>query len=186
MISMKKELRSHFTSVRRAAKNEHKDNMIMAGLLRLSEIYDADNVLLYASYGSEVDTWDIAQELLERDIRIAYPKCSKDGSMTFHVVSDLSQLKKGLFGICEPDGSLPSPDITDKTVCVVPGLAFSLSGERLGYGGGFYDRFLERYPDIITIGLAYEATTAMKLPSEKHDIAVKFVITEERTVLCNE
>ena len=73
-----------------------------------------------------------------------------------------------------------------RTVCIVPGLAFTEKGARLGYGGGFYDRFIAAYPEITTIALAYEAMITDSLPVQEHDMTVELIVTEERTVLCNE
>lgn len=182
----KKELRRYFSAVRKSAKSQLKDIVIGAKLLACEKIRQADTVLLYASFKSEVDTWGIADNLLMKNVRIAYPKCRENNTMTFHAVTSLNQLEDAVYGICEPDISLPEPEITCRTVCVVPALAFTENGGRLGYGGGYYDRFLAEYPEMYTIGLAYEDCIAENLPVEKHDTAIKSVITEERTIICNE
>ncbi len=182
----KKELRRHFAGVRKVAKSEAKDVMITANVIALNEISEADIVLMFASFGSEVNTWDLARKLLSQNKVLAYPKCGRSGNMTFHIVNDTAALKDDAYGIPAPDSSLPSPEITERTVCIVPGLAFTENGERLGYGGGYYDRFLERYPHIRTVALAYEAMITDSLPVQKHDAAVKLIVTEERMVLCNE
>lgn len=185
-ISDKKELRRHYSEIRCSVKSNEWDIIIAAKLLSHERIKTADTVLLYASFKSEVDTWEVADKLLKKNIQLAFPKCGKDGIMTFHIVNDLGQLNDSLYGISEPDISLPYPKITDRTVCIVPGLAFTEIGERLGYGGGYYDRFLSEYPEIYTIALEYEKCIADNLPTETHDIKIKSIITEERTVLCNE
>ncbi|MBR5165830.1 MAG: 5-formyltetrahydrofolate cyclo-ligase [Ruminococcus sp.] len=182
----KKELRRHFSEVRKAAKTDAKDAVITEKVLALYEVAEADNVLMFASFGSEVDTWDLARKLIDINKALAYPKCGKDGVMTFHIVNDTADLKEGAYGIPEPDSSLSCPDITARTVCIVPGLAFTEKGARLGYGGGFYDRFIAAYPEITTIALAYEAMITDSLPVQEHDMTVKLIVTEERTVLCNE
>lgn len=182
----KKELRRHYAEVRKSAKSDLKDTVICARLLADEKIRNADTVLLYASFRSEVDTWSIAKNLLFKNVRIAYPVCRENHAMTFHIVSGTNQLSDATYGICEPDISLPEPEITGRTVCIVPALAFTENGVRLGYGGGYYDRFLAEYPEIYTIGLAYDACIAENLPSAEHDIKIKSVITEERTIICNE
>ncbi|MCM1133651.1 MAG: 5-formyltetrahydrofolate cyclo-ligase [Ruminococcus flavefaciens] len=182
----KKKLRRHFKEVRKSAESDLKNSVITAKILADEKIRSADTVLLYASFGSEVDTWNIAQNLLFKDVRIAYPKCGENNTMTFHIVSELNQLDDAYYGICEPDISLPQPEITDRTVCIVPALAFTEKGGRLGYGGGYYDRFLAEHPEIYTIGLAYEDCIAESLPLAEYDIKIKSVITEERTIICNE
>ena len=182
----KKVLRRHFTEVRKTAKSEDKDALITANVLSLNEISEADTVLMFASFGSEVNTWDLARKLLFKNKVLAYPRCGKYGNMTFHIVNDTSELKDDAYGIPAPDSLMPSPDITERTVCIVPGLAFTENGARLGYGGGFYDRFLAHYPHITTVALAYETMITDSLPVQEHDAAVKLIVTEERTVLCNE
>lgn len=166
-----------------------KDAVITAKLLGNERVRSADTVLLYASFGSEVNTWDLAEKLLFKKKRVAFPRCRKDGAMTFHLVDDLSQLKDGevgSFDICEPCPTLPRPELSRNTVCIVPGLAFTLRGERLGYGGGFYDRFLAENPDIFTVAAAYEDMLTESLPVLEHDIKINIIVTEERTVLCND
>lgn len=181
----KKELRKYFSSVRKSAKSQEKDTLIAARLLSERKITEADTVLLFASFGSEPDTWKISEVLLSQGKTVAFPKCQSEGNMTFHCIKSLDELKSGAYGICEPDTSLSQLTVTDKTVCIVPGLAFAESGARLGYGGGFYDRFLASHPYIIKTALAYEAVITDKLPIGEHDIAVNYIVTEERTVLCN-
>lgn len=182
----KKELRRYFAKVRKSAKSDLKDNVISAKLLAHEKIRSADVILMYASFRSEVDTWCFAQNVLFKNMKIAYPVCRKNNTMTFHIVSGTNQLSDATYGICEPDILLPEPEITGRTVCIVPALAFTAEGFRLGYGGGYYDRFLVKYPDIYTIGLAYEDCIAESLPTDKYDVKVKSVITEERTIVCNE
>lgn len=184
----KKELRRHFAGIRKSAKSQEKDLRIAERLLAEEKIVNADTILIFASFSSEPDTWAIAENLLSQNKCLAYPKCEKDGIMIFHIVDSaetLKNCKKGAYGIFEPDASFPSPAITDKTVCIVPGLAFTENGGRLGYGGGYYDRFLSANPDIYKIALAYEAVVTDNLITAEHDIAMDSIVTEERTVLCN-
>lgn len=185
----KKELRRYFSELRKAAKSPDKDRLICERVLSRDEVVSTDTVLLFASFGSEPDTWELAEKLIATGKTVAFPKCGKLGVMTFHCVNDISALRadtSGKYGICEPDSALPCPYITDRTVCIVPGLAFTEKGGRLGYGGGFYDRFLTKYPNICTIAIAYEAAITDSLPLSETDVMINQIVTEERTVLCNE
>lgn len=187
-MNEKKELRRHFAEIRKSAKSQEKDLRIAERILAEEKIINADTILIFASFSSEPDTWAIAESLLSQNKCLAYPKCEKDGIMIFYIVDSaetLKNCKKGAYGIFEPDASFPSPAITDKTVCIVPGLAFTENGGRLGYGGGYYDRFLSANPDIYKIALAYEAVITDNLITAEHDIAMDSIVTEERTVLCN-
>lgn len=185
----KKELRKHFSAIRKRAKTDKKDMLLCEKILSLDEVIKADLVLLFASFGSEPDTWRLAETLLNDGKMIAFPRCNPDGQMTFHLVDEISILKngeRGKFDICEPDISMPTPEFTGNTICIVPGLAFTEEGGRLGYGGGYYDRFLSAYPDIRTIAVAYEDVITDSLPLSEHDVIINKIVTEERTVLCNE
>lgn len=181
----KKTLRKEFSALRKSLRSNVKDSVIAAKLLSMEEVRDADTVLLYASFGSEVNTWQLAGSLLHKNKTIAYPRCGENGLMTFHIITSASQLKEGKYGICEPDGSLPQPDFAGRTVCIVPGLAFTPEGGRLGYGGGFYDRFLAAHPDVRRIAAAYDGLIVSELPLQPHDLKVDTIVTEERTVSCN-
>lgn len=188
-MDAKKELRRRFSAIRKAAQSPVKDELITARMMSADRLLAADTVLLYASFGSEVNTWELADMLIKKGISVAFPRCGEDSSMTFHVVGSLAGLMDapcGKYGICEPDMELPQPVITHRTVCVIPGLAFTEKGGRLGYGGGYYDRFLAENSGIFTIAPAYEAVIADELPAEEHDIQINAIVTEERLVLCNE
>ena len=184
-VNDKKTLRKHFSDIRKTAKSPAADCAIAEIVLADTYINSADTVLLYASFGSEADTWIIAEKLLEKGTVIAYPLCHKGGIMSFHIVSSTSELSAGQYGIREPDSTLPQPEVTNKTVCIVPGLAFTPEGGRLGYGGGFYDRFIALHPGIHTIALTYERCITSSLPLMQHDIKVDTIVTEERKVQCN-
>ena len=93
----------------------------------------------------------------------------------------LNDLREGMYGIREPDEALPCSEITENTVCIVPGLAFTPDGGRLGYGGGYYDRFLSDYSGT-SIGLCYSELLFDSLPSEEYDIAVDIIITDSLAV----
>lgn len=181
----KKLLRKIYSDKRAAvASKAQKDASIAKHILSSDIIASADNVLLYASFGSEVSTNVIIEELLKDGKNVALPKCAENGRMNFHIITSLSQISAGKYGIAEPDSSLPVPVFSEKTVALVPGLAFTPNGNRLGYGGGFYDRFLAEYPFIYTIGITYEELIAASLPCLPHDLSVRALATEERMVLC--
>ena len=182
----KKELRKEYSHLRAEIRDKvSKDLDITERLLEEEKIEEADNVLLYASFGSEVDTYLLIDKLIEMGKNVALPKCGSERSMTFHLIESVADLHEGMYRIPEPDSALPKPVITDKTVCIIPGLAFTEEGGRLGYGGGYYDEFISENPDIFTIALAYEELIVKQLPLMQHDLVVNLIVTEERTVLCN-
>lgn len=154
-------------------------------LLECNKIAAADTILLYASFGSELGTGYLIDKLLSLKKKIACPKCYDNGIMKFYYISSPDSLKPGKYGIPEPDESNDTPEITDRTVCIVPGLAFTETGIRLGYGGGFYDRFTAVFPKLYTIGFTYEELLVAELPALSHDLRVNAVVTEERMVYCS-
>lgn len=179
----KKLLRKKFSEIRKNIPDKsEKDILIRKNFLEI--LGNTDTVLLYASFGSEIDTFSIAEELAGKYIT-AFPVSYKGGIMTFHNISSISDLHKGMYGIREPDNSMPQTVITDRTVCVLPGLAFTPDGARLGYGGGYYDRFLQKYPQIHKIALSYEELITENLPVMSHDIRADYIVTPERKVLCH-
>lgn len=184
----KKEFRRHFSEVRLNAKTPLRDRLIAERLLNHERVRKADCVLLYASFRSEINTWDFADELLRKGVPVCFPICGEDRTMTFFRTDSVQELldgEKDSYGICIPSRNKPCPPLTENTVCIVPGLAFTEEGFRLGYGGGYYDRFLSENPQVYTIAAAYEDLITDELPVLQHDCKVNSIVTEERTVICN-
>lgn len=183
-ISDKTVLRQRYKNFRKNLDRQLKSEMDRDIILRLisSEIYfDAGNILAYASTEDEVSTKAFVTAAFANGKRVAFPRCTDlDGSMDFYYVDSVKDLKRGAFGIFEPSEKcrrVPESDYR-KSLCIVPGLAFDISGYRLGYGKGYYDRFLSNY-DGISVGLCYTACVKFKLPSDEYDRRVDRLITEK-------
>lgn len=144
-------------------------------LFRASEQYrDAKTIYGYLPYNQEVRTVPILQRALEEGKRVAVPKVYGD-EMRFIYLADLNQVEKSDYGIPEPIDDGPVAD--DPTALVLmPGLAFDKEGHRIGYGGGFYDKFLAAEPDHPTLALCYEFQMVEELPTEEFDIPVDIVL----------
>ena len=128
----------------------------------------------YMSYNQEVRTLPILERALRDGKRVAIPKCY-GSDMRFIDVTDLSQVEKSGFGIPEPIADGPVAD--DKTALVLmPGLAFDPQGHRMGYGGGFYDRFLAAEPNHPTVALCYDFQVFEHLETEEFDVPVDLVL----------
>lgn len=114
---------------------------------------------------------DWSGDELPKDRAFAFPRVDGE-EMDFFLAGDFSV---GKFGLREPLGSqlAPPPDLV-----LVPGLAFSAAGARLGRGGGFYDRWLARHPSVITVGVCFACQLVEHLPDEAHDLQVQCVLTE--------
>lgn len=157
-----------------------REEAIAENLLALPQYRQAARVLLYVSRASEVGTALILRWALEQGKEVCAPYCpSGDGAMFFCRIDSTEELKPGRYGILEPDPKKVL-DQTDwqTTLCLVPGIAFDQLGYRLGYGKGYYDRFLVG-KEIVAAGLCYRELVQQELPREPHDQRVQFLITED-------
>lgn len=143
--------------------------------------HDAELLLFYLSYRSEADTRQLLKEALESGRSVAVPKVVGT-DMVFYRLTSLSQLVEGYKGILEPDTECTEQitEFPEHTILFVPGCAFDEFGGRMGYGGGFYDRFMQRYPEALRVALAYEEQMVPEVPREVHDRLVDVIMTEQR------
>ena len=147
----------------------------LAELFLSSEAYrSAKTIYGYLPYNQEVRTVPMLEQALKDGKRVAVPKCYGD-EMKFIFMEDLSQVEKGYANIPEPIADEPVAD--DETALVLmPGLAFDPQGHRIGYGGGFYDKFLAQEPGHPTLALCYEFQMLEHLETEEFDIPVDCVL----------
>lgn len=129
----------------------------------------------YLSYNQEVQTLPILRKALQDGKRVAVPKVLGD-TMAFLWLDDLNAVAKGYCGIPEPIANGPIADCPQALV-LMPGLAFDREGHRLGYGGGFYDRFLEQEPNHPTLALCFDFQLLPEVVTDSHDIPVDYVIS---------
>ena len=140
----------------------------------------ARNIMVYYSVKKEPATLKIAQTALALGKNVAFPLCYKGGIMQSHVVSSLSELEPAMLGIPAPPYDAPVMSSDEFDLIIVPALTYDSKGYRLGYGGGYYDRYLRAIP-AFTLGIARERLIRDELPIEPHDVPVKCLITELRT-----
>lgn len=173
----KKELRRQIRELKRAMTSEQID----AASARLGELFlncpqykEAKTIYGYLPYNQEVRTVPMLEQAMRDGKRVAVPKCYGD-EMRFIYMDDLSKVEKGYANIPEPIADDPVAD--DKTALVLmPGMAFTKDGKRMGYGGGFYDKFLAAEPDHPTVALCYDFQMVEDLPTEDYDIPVDCVL----------
>lgn len=178
MLLTKKELRKKLLKQRREldkAYREERDVLIYNKLTELPEILTAKTVLTYISTEIEVDTIKFIEAMLKLEKTVAVPKC-EGKEMRFIAINSLSDLEAGAFGIPEPKSGMKITDFSH-SVCITPALSFDEKGFRMGYGGGYYDRFSEKYGGI-SIGICYEAFIG-EIVTEEFDRPVNIVVTEE-------
>ena len=152
-------------------------------LLSLNEYLQAKCVALYASVRNETDTKLIFHSALDLGKRILYPVVC-DRQMIFRNVERLELLQKGAFGILEPPYSGIEQQTDEADLIIVPGVAFDLSGHRIGYGKGFYDRFLHHTKHIpYMIGLCHDFQLLEEaIPVDIHDIPMNMIVTNTRII----
>ena len=161
-------------------------HVVQAKAIRFPPYLNAESVLLYSPTGKEVGTEEIRDHSLEKGKRLFYPKVGKNASLDLVQVESVKELRRGRYGILEPvGGKIITDEDQESLVTFVPGVAFDIQGNRLGRGGGWYDRVLERLGDKVRIiGLAYEFQLVEELPVEGWDRKMHHVITEERIIDC--
>ena len=173
----KKELRSLIRTRKRAMTEEmilEKSEALARKLFETEQYRSARSIYGYLPYNQEVRTVPMLEQALRDGKRVAVPKCYGD-EMRFLWMEDLSQVEKGYAGIPEPVADGPVAD--DETALVLmPGLAFDREGHRIGYGGGFYDKFLAGEGTHPTLALCYDFQIFDHLETEKFDIPVDKVL----------
>lgn len=153
---------------------ESRSEKLTAMFLQSEHYRNAKTVYGYLPYNQEVRTVPLLQQALCDGKRVAAPKCYGE-EMRFIYLTDLSQVAPGYAGIPEPILDEPVAAEEDALV-LMPGVAFTAAGERIGYGGGFYDRFLSQEPNHPTVALCYEFQMVESLPTEEFDIPVDLVL----------
>ena len=178
-----RDLKSFFRKKYKTARTEMseeektlKDEKVCRNLLSTNAFERAEQVLLYSATPIEIETVGIFQNALNSGKKILYPRCLDKGRMTYHYIDDLSQLRPSAFNILEPISTAPEYKSGNSDICIVPALAYDVEGYRMGYGGGFYDRFLSREPDHPTVALCYDFQVMEKIETETFDIPVDVVL----------
>ena len=159
---------------------------IQAKVLELPQYLAAPSVALYCAIRNEVETRAIMEDALRRQKKVFCPKIRGDDPALFVRVFSIADLVAGPRGAAEPAGDVPLSDADCQDLMViVPGVLFDDRGNRLGRGGGWYDRALQRLNDKgIFVGLAYEFQVVTRVPAELWDQKVHYVITESRVIDC--
>ncbi|MBU5481520.1 5-formyltetrahydrofolate cyclo-ligase [Blautia sp. MSJ-19] len=166
-----------------AARKAHTDQQIAdwsreiaEAVTALPEYRDCRRMLAYADYNHEVMTKYIIEAAWKDGKEVAVPKVVGQ-DMLFYKLTDFAQLEKGYFGIPEPaTGEIVQ---WEDALMIMPGVAFDRANHRVGYGGGFYDRFLEKHPQVKRVAVAFEFQMLPEVPVEPTDISPEFIVTEK-------
>lgn len=191
VINPKQSRRADARLLRDAMPIELRDadsKLICQKIISMASFGLCDIILCYAPLGSEVDVLPIAKAALERGKTVGFPICEKEsGDMEFYSVNSLDELcSGGIYGeMVPPKEESRRITPTRDTMVIMPGLLFDKHGRRIGYGGGYYDKYIRRYNELfyssMTIGVAYSAFLSdIPIPYSDHDISVAIVVTEKK------
>jgi len=178
-----KKLRSKILSLRDELRDRDSlSNKIISNLYKLECFKKSKNIMLFASFRSEVDTYRLIEDLLKIKKIVSLPLSDvKNKELIIYRINTLKELRKGAYGIAEPDPKR-CKEISPKEldVVIVPGSVFDRRGARYGYGGGYYDRFLsQEAPQAIRIALAFSIQVQDYIPILPHDQLMDIIVTED-------
>lgn len=172
----KNKLRQKHIDIRQSMpRNEvmQKSREIVSTIMQMMEVQTADTLFSYNAFRNEV----VLDPILLNGWQVALPQVLNNKGMVFRLIDSETVFKKSKYGVLEPsNGRIVSP--TSESVVLVPGSVFDLNGHRIGYGAGYYDRYLKDYPEVLTIGVCYKHQLEPALDLEAHDVTLKRIITE--------
>ena len=176
-------LRKEIRELRKARTDDEIHAMsrsVTEQVLKLSEYQKAEILYAYMDCKHEVETRDLIRSAWAEGKRVAVPKVQGQEMRFYYITSFEEDLEEGSFGIQEPRAGEAAE--AEDALRLMPGVAFDPRRHRVGYGGGFYDRFLEKHPGLITVALAFEFQVKEEVPFEEFDIRPKKVVTEQRVL----
>ena len=181
MSEDKPRLRNHLLEKRDGLSHDFmtiSSKQIQRNLKKIEVFRNAEKVAGYYSIGSEVRTLDIIQQMISEGRTMALPRVT-DNELVFCAVKNFEELQKGEFGIMEPRKNCPT--VEDFDVILVPAVAMMRTGQRLGYGRGYYDRFLSKHKTP-TIALEYSKLVVRNIPKSEGDIPIQWIVTEDEVI----
>lgn len=185
---LKKDLRAKIRQKRKqmsAAQRTQMSEAIRKNILSLTEYKNCDTLLCYVSTEMEVDTVNIIKAALKDGKKVAVPRCV-DGSpvIEFYYINSLGELISGSYGLLEPEANPQKKYFENDGLCILPGLAFDRFGGRIGYGKGYYDRFMQNFKGD-AVGVCYSnILSGSPLPAGRFDVPVKAVVTDKEIIMC--
>lgn len=163
------------------SQKEDFDRILTDKILSLPEFRSAECILLFASVGSETDTWAIFRESISQNKKVYFPKCIDGEKMEFLRVFSENDFTDGKYGIPEPKTDEKYTSDGKNDLAVIPALAVGRDFSRLGYGKGYYDRFLKDFKGI-TVCPVYPQLLCGSVPTNEFDIPQKIIITPTESI----
>ncbi|MCB0280622.1 MAG: 5-formyltetrahydrofolate cyclo-ligase [Calditrichaeota bacterium] len=178
-MKTKSELRSEILKLRKSLNSSEyqiKSQLVQDEVIRFISNQQIQSVHVYIAINGEVNTASIIDHCLERKIEVIAPRIEPDRQLSHWLLTDMSKLEKGLFSTLHPPLTNRADSIPD--LILVPGVAFDHEKNRLGYGAGYYDRFLAERKNSKTLGLAFDFQIVEKIETEMHDIKLDAIVTD--------
>jgi 5-formyltetrahydrofolate cyclo-ligase len=164
---------------------ERREKSRKIGGILLDFLLDYDTVMVYVAKEPEVMTRQLIADLIGRGTRVIVPIIQRHNhTLRLSYLIDLSVLTVSTFNVPEPIGNELPADPQDIQATIIPLIGFDRQGNRLGYGAGYYDRFLEQYPGIVKIGVGYACQQVDAIPHDRYDIRLDYIVTEEGIISC--
>lgn len=184
----KAEVRAYCKEKRKSLHLEERsilENNLMQHFLQLPQVIEAEWIYPFVSYGTEADTQNLIVKLLSQGKALAVPKVTGD-EMEFVAITSFDELQPGTMGILEPTTNCVVP--AKDGVMIMPGLGFDLSGMRVGYGAGFYDKYLAKNSNsrdsLYCLGYGFDFQLLEHIEGEKHDQLLDGIVTDKGFVAC--
>ncbi len=175
----KQEIRQEIRKQRDRYQFIHRDSVRIWDILEQSSLYKkARTIFTYCSFGSEVETFFTLEPMMRHGKKVCLPRLKDKSYMEFHVLEHLKRLERNRYGVYEPPmweaTCVPAAD----SLMLVPGVAFDLQGNRIGFGGGFYDCYLQRHPQTRTMGICFDFQLLEgTIPVEETDQKLQYILT---------
>ncbi|MDF2820059.1 MAG: 5,10-methenyltetrahydrofolate synthetase [Clostridiales bacterium] len=180
----KKQIRSYIVGIKHTLDDDtllSNSKAVTDKILSLPQYKAAEKVFIFCSINREIDTKFIIQDALANNKIIALPKVDNN-EMIFHKVKGFDELNDGFFGVREPSIFSPIVKYTENSIVIVPGVAFDNNLNRLGYGGGYYDRFFHKNPKAFKVAIAHDFQILDSIKVDDHDVKVDMLVTEKRII----
>ncbi len=178
----KQNLRDEVKQLRREMSPQEKsilDAGVLANVRKMREYQRCSTIYIYVSTQIEVDTRKIIEMAWSDNKKVAVPRCIPETrQMTFHYINSFDELSAGTFSVLEPSPEAPLAENYDKSIMLVPALVIDKYGYRLGYGKGYYDRYISKYSGL-TVGLCYMGSIKNRLYHGRYDRKLDYIITEK-------
>ena len=181
----KKEIRESYIDKRKKMSKDDVNNksvLIYNKIITSKSYRECNELYIYVSNFNEVDTLNIIKKAWQDNKTVAVPKVEKKGIMKFYYINSIKDLRRGNFNILEPN-TLIEAIPSNKTLFIMPGVVFDRAKNRIGFGGGYYDRYLFKYRESFKIiAICYDYQLLDKIPSDVYDVKPDHIYTESKII----